>query len=296
LPALVRYLWSRKPRALLSGLVHINTIALLAKSFTPGTRLIISERNTPSLDAKNDEPATRLGYRLAPYLYPRADKIAAVSNGVADDLARSIGVPHQRIEVIRNPVVTEQMLALAREEFQHPWFLAGSPPVLLSAGRLAPAKDYPTLLRAFAKLHARRPCRLMVLGEGELSTDLIKLMEMLGIGPDVAFLGFVINPYAIMSKAALLVLSSRWEGSPNVLVEAMACGLPVVSTDCPSGPREILANGMFGPLVRIGDAEELSSAMAHVLDNPTPRSLLEQGSRPYRSEHAASKYLNLMCD
>jgi glycosyltransferase involved in cell wall biosynthesis len=294
LTPLVRYLWRERPRAILSGLVHINTIALLAKAVTPGTRFVISERNTPSVDKKDRQPAARLGYRLAPYLYRRADAIIAVSGGVADDLSASTGLSRQRIEVINNPVVTDQTLDLARAGFRHSWFEPGAPPVIVAAGRLAAAKDYPTLLHAFAKLRSTRWCRLMILGEGDLLNDLTGLACKLGIKRDVQFAGFVINPYAVMSRAALLVLSSRWEGSPNVLVEAMACGSPVVSTDCPSGPREILAGGKYGPLVPVGDVDALAAAMASILDKPTARFLLEEGSRPYRSASSASRYLDAM--
>lgn len=291
---LVRYLHKERPRAILSGLVHINTIALLAKAIAPRTRIVISERNTPTMDRKDDQPAARLGYRLAPYLYPRADAIIAVSGGVADDLSASTGLARRRIKVIDNPVVTDQTLRLAREEFRHSWFEPGAPPVILAAGRLATAKDYPTLLLAFAKLRSTRSCRLMILGEGILLQDLTKLACELGIKRDVEFVGFLLNPYAVMSQASLFVLSSRWEGSPNALVEAMACDLPVVSTDCPSGPREILAGGKYGPLVPVGDVEALAAAMASMLANPTSRALLQEGARPYRSTHAASRYLDAM--
>jgi len=293
-PPLVRYLHRERPRAMLSGLVHINTIAIIAKSIAPQTRVVISERNTPTLDKKDRHPATRLGYKLAPYLYPRADAIIAVSGGVADDLSASAGLARQRIEVINNPVITDQTLKLAREEFRHSWFEPGAPPVILAAGRLAPAKDYPTLLRAFAKLRPTRSCRLMILGEGSLLSELTQLAAELGIKRDVEFVGFVINPYAVMSQAALFVLSSRWEGSPNALVEAMACGVPVVATDCPSGPREILAGGKYGPLVLVGDVDGLAAAMVSALEKPTPLQLLQEGANPYRSTHAAARYLNAM--
>jgi glycosyltransferase involved in cell wall biosynthesis len=278
----------------LSGLVHINTIAVLAKAFAPDTRFIISERNTPSVDCKDSQPALKLGYRLAPYLYRRADAIIAVCGGVADDLSAFTGLARQRIEVINNPVVTDQTLILAREEFGHRWFEPGAPPVIVAAGRLADAKDYPTLLRAFAKLRASRRCHLMILGEGELLSGLVALTRDLGVADDVEFAGFLLNPYAVMSRASVLVLSSRWEGSPNVLVEAMACGAPVVSTDCPSGPREILAGGKYGPLVPVGDVAGLAAAMASILDRPTPQGLLEEAARPYRSTHSAARYLNAM--
>ena len=291
---LVQYIRKERPRALLSGLVHINILAIAATALAPKTRLVISERNTPSLDIGDHEPAAKLGYRLAPYLYPSADAIIAVSEGVADDLSAFAGLARRRIEAVTNPVITEELLCLAGEEFPHPWLHVGAPPVIMAVGRLAPAKDYPTLLRAFAKLRSMRPCRLLILGDGSLLQDLTTLAHRLEIGSDVEFLGFKINPYAAMSKAALLVLSSRWEGSPNVLVEAMACGLPVVSTDCPSGPREILDGGRYGALVPMGDPDALAAAMSKVLDRPPPRPLLEEACRPYRVSESAARYLEIM--
>jgi glycosyltransferase involved in cell wall biosynthesis len=291
---LIRYLHRERPRAVLSGLVHVNTIALIAKDIAPGARVVISERNTPTSDKKDRQPAARLGYRLAPYLYPRADAIVAVSGGVADDLSASTGLERQRIKVINNPVVTDELLNLARENFDHAWLEPGAPPVILAAGRLAPAKDYPTLLRAFAKVRSTRPCRLMILGDGGLLGQLTQLATDLGIKNEVEFSGFLINPYAAMSRAALFVLSSRWEGSPNALVEAMACGVPVVATDCPSGPHEILSGGKYGPLVPVGDVDGLAAAMASTLENPTSPALLHEGSCPYRSAHAATLYLDAM--
>jgi glycosyltransferase involved in cell wall biosynthesis len=291
---LVRYLRKERPRAILSGLVHVNIVAIAAVSLAPQTRLVISERNTPSHDMGDHEPAAKLGYRLAPYLYPLADEIVAVSAGVADDLSAFARLSRERIETVANPVITDQTLALARGDFPHRWFGVGAPPVVLAVGRLAPAKDYPTLLHAFAKLRAARDCRLLILGDGNLLPELTVLARRLKIASDVEFHGFVINPYAAMSKAAVLVLSSQWEGSPNVLTEAMACGLPVVSTDCPSGPREILDNGRYGPLVPIGNAEALASAMARMLDEPTPRPLLDEGCRPYHAALSAARYLEIM--
>jgi glycosyltransferase involved in cell wall biosynthesis len=294
LPSLVGYLRREQPRALLSGLVHVNTIALLAKTIAPRTRIVISERNTPTLDSKDEQPAAKFGYKLAPYLYPRADAIIAVSEGVADDLSKFAGLARQRIKVINNPVITDQTLELAQEQFHHPWIECGEPPVIVAAGRLVPSKDYPTLLRAFAQLRSTRACRLMILGDGFLLESLSQLACELGIKRDVEFLGFLLNPYAVIAKASLFVLSSRWEGSPNALVEAMGCNVPVVSTDCPSGPREILAAGKYGPLVPVGDFEGLAAAMACMLESPTSSSLLQQGAWPYRSTHAASCYLDAM--
>jgi glycosyltransferase involved in cell wall biosynthesis len=146
----------------------------------------------------------------------------------------------------------------------------GAPPVILAVGRLTLQKDFPTLIRAFARLRARRSARLVILGEGELRDELEALVAELGLTADVALPGFVDNPFSWMRGSALFVLSSAWEGFGNVLVEAMACGTPVVSTDCPSGPAEILENGKWGRLAAVGDAEALARAIAEALDDPNP--------------------------
>ena len=152
------------------------------------------------------------------------------------------------------------------EPFDHPWFAPGAPPVILGAGRLTEQKDFPTLIRAFALVRKKHPARLMILGEGEERSKLETLVQELGLEKEVSLPGFVDNPYKYMKRAAVFVLSSRWEGFPNVLVEAMALGTPVVSTDCPNGPAEILENGKWGELVPVGETQSLASAVLRTLD------------------------------
>ncbi len=199
--------------------------------------------------------------------YPWADEIVTVSNGVADDFASITGLRRERIQVIYNPVVTPEILEKAEEPLNHPWFTPGEPPVILSVGRLAKQKDYPTLIRAFALVHRECPARLMILGEGEERPKLEALIQELGLDDDVSLPGFVDNPYAYMSRAAVFVLSSAWEGFGNVLVEAMAVGTPVVATDCPSGPAEILGGGKWGKLVPVGDIEKIAKAIIETLED-----------------------------
>jgi len=195
------------------------------------------------------------------------------------------------VQVIYNPVVTDQLLAKAAAPLDHPWFVPGSPAVILSAGRLTAQKDYPTLLRAFARLTAGREARLIVLGEGEARGSLEALARDLGVADQIFFASFVENPFAYMARADLFVLSSAWEGHPNVIVEAMACGTPVVSTDCPSGPAEILDNGKYGRLVPVGDADDLSAAMAATLDAPPKAESLRARARMFHANAAAGAYL-----
>jgi len=191
----------------------------------------------------------------------------AVSRGVADDLARLTGLPREKIQVIYNPVVTPELFVKAEEPLGHPWFAAGEPPVILGVGRLHEAKDFQTLIRAFALVRKKRVARLVILGEGEERPKLEALVRELGLEEEVALPGFVDNPFKYMKRAGVFVLSSQWEGFGNVLVEAMACGTPVVSTACPSGPEEILENGRWGRLVSVGDVDALAEAIILTLDD-----------------------------
>ena len=296
IPALVSYLRRERPDAMLSGLVHVNVIAVLAaKIARSGTRVVISERNTISRDV-HDSPtfAIRAAHRAVPWVYPRADAIIAVSRGVAKDLAAFSGVPESRIEVVNNPVVTARLADRIAEPAPHPWLEDGGPPVLLAVGRLAPQKDFPTLLRAFALLRENRDIRLLVFGEGDERPMLEQMAAELGIAESVAMPGYTANPYAAMSRASVFAMTSRWEGSPNALVEAMACGTPVVATNCPSGPSEILEGGRYGPLVPMGDVEAVANGIAHMLDAGVPAAVLKRRAADYHVDAAAEGYLKIL--
>lgn len=295
LPALVRYLRRERPAALLSVL-HANLIALWAKRLAGvPTRVVVSERNTLSQKARHY--ASDLRMRLTPQLvrcfYPWADGIVAVSEGVADDLVQVAGIPRERIRVIYNPIVTPDLRAKAQALLEHPWFGSGEPPVILAAGRLTAQKDYPTLIQAFAQVRKTRAARLLILGEGEERPVLEALIRQLGLEQDVSLPGFILNPYPFMVQAALFVLSSRWEGLPGVLIEALYCGVPLVAADCPSGPREILAEGKYGLLVPVGDPIALSRAIEVTLagkkTHPPRESWL-----PFELETVVRQYLNVL--
>jgi glycosyltransferase involved in cell wall biosynthesis len=223
----------------------------------------------PELELARDLRA-RLGLQLISWFYPWADRITAVSEGVADDLAQAAGIPRERIQVIYNPVVTPEFKAKTEAPLDHPWFAPGEPPVVVGAGRLTIQKDFPALIRAFARVRQARPARLLILGEGEERSALEAVVRQLGVERDVSLPGFVSNPYPYMRRAALFVLSSRWEGLPGVLIEAMYCGARLVATDCPSGPREILADGRYGQLVPVGDVAALADAVRAGLDGHIP--------------------------
>ena len=293
-PALVRYLRRERPAALLTAL-HANVIAVWAKRLAGvPTRVVIGEHNTFSL-AYQQLPALRgwLTLRLVRSFYPWADEIVAVSRGVADDLAQVTGIPRQRIRVVYNPVVMPELRTKAQAPLDHSWFEPGQPPVVLAVGRLAAQKDFPTLIRAFAQVRRTRPARLLILGEGEERPVLEALARELGLEQCVSLPGFVGNPYVYMAHAAVFVLSSRWEGLPTVLVEALYCGAPVVATDCPSGPREILADGLYGRLVPVGDAAALAEAIGATLVGRKPCPPRESWL-PFELETVVNQYANVL--
>jgi len=292
IPSLARYLRTERPEAMLSALNYSNLAALWARRLSGApTRLVVSERNTLSLRA---ERAGDRGLRALPGMirrfYPWADAVIAVSDGVADDLARVAGLPREAIVTTWNPVVSPALAEAAAEPLDHAWFQPGEPPVVLGAGKLRPQKDFATLLDAFAELRALRPARLVLLGEGPEESRLRVRARRLGISADVAFAGFVRNPFAYMARAAVFALSSAWEGLPAVLIQAMACGCPVVSTDCPSGPSEILEGGVHGPLVPVGDARALAAAILRVLDEPGDAERRRRRAQDFSVERAAERY------
>jgi glycosyltransferase involved in cell wall biosynthesis len=186
------------------------------------------------------------------------------------------------------------MLAAATLPVEHPWLAKDAPPVVLGVGRLTEQKDFPTLLCAFTEVAKQRDARLIILGEGQLREALREQARQLGIADKVAFPGFTDNPWAWMRRSAVFVLSSRWEGSPNTLTEALALGTPVVSTDCPSGPRELLSGGDIAPLVPMGDITALSEAILSTLSNPPEAATLVNAVKDYHQDVSAKGYLDAL--
>jgi glycosyltransferase involved in cell wall biosynthesis len=297
LPALAAYLRRRRPAALLAAKDRAGRISVLARALAGTKTRIVLRLGTNLSTAMSGRSALERGLRYWPIrrLYPLVDQIVAVSEGVADDTARIARIPRAGIRVIRNPVITPELLAEAALPCPHPWFAPqappDSPPVILGVGRLQRQKDFPTLIRAFALVRLGRPCRLVILGEGSGRAELDALIQELGLTAEVDLVGFQANPYPFIARASLFVLSSAWEGSPNALTEAMALGTPVVSTDCPSGPRELLDGGRFGPLVPVGDPLGLAAAMGTTLDRPQAPGTLKSAVAEYRQETSARAYL-----
>ncbi|HEU0246284.1 MAG TPA: glycosyltransferase [Gaiellaceae bacterium] len=295
LPALVRYLRREKPQGLASVLDHANVVALWARKLGRYSgRVVVIEQNTLSEAARNGKSRRdRMMPRLVRRFYPWADYVVGVSEGVTEDLARFVSLPAEKLRVISNPIVAPEIGELARAPVDHAWFDGDGGPVFVAAGRLRPQKDFPTLLRAFSHVRAKRPARLLILGEGPEREPLEALARELELSGDVSLPGATTNPYAYMARSTAFILSSRWEGLPTVLIEAMSCGAPVVATDCPSGPREILAGGRYGALVPVGDVQALAAAMDDALDGKLARPPVESWRR-YAIDAVVDEYVPLL--
>lgn len=295
LAPLVRYLRRERPRVLVSSMSHANLIALWAARLAGGTTpVVVTVHNTMSQSTPDEGGlAGWVSLQMLRRFYPRAAGIVAVSRGAADDLTRTTGLPRERVEVIYNPVITPAVLAQAGRRPDHPWLAPGQPPVILGVGRLTRQKDFATLLRAFAEVRRRRPARLIILGEGEDRPALESLARELGVEADVTLPGFHEHALGFMAASALFVLSSAWEGLPTVLIEALAAGTRVVSTDCPSGPREILQDGRLGGLVPVGDEKALAGAMLAALEGSVERPPAE-ALTPFTRDAAVDHYLALI--
>jgi glycosyltransferase involved in cell wall biosynthesis len=291
---LVRLLRELQPTALISALDVTNITALVARSLARvPCRTILSVHTMVSTRIRHAGSwQLRTARHLLPVMYRRADAIVAVSDRVADDLASVAGLPRSRITRIYNPLRPD-LPERAMEPIDEKWF-DHDIPVLVAVGRLVAAKDYPTMLRAVALLRQNRNVRLLILGDGPERDTLERLSETLGLTDCVRFLGFVLNPYPYMKRASAFVLSSAWEGFGMVLIEALACGTPIVSTDCDAGPAEILVNGKFGRLARAGDPVSLATAIAASLEEKHDPNVLKERAQMFSIEEAIAQYSRLI--
>jgi glycosyltransferase involved in cell wall biosynthesis len=268
LPALVQYLRRERPAALLSTLEHSNILAVWASWLSrTGARIVLREANVllPREQMRGMRP--HLLRALMRRFYSSAAAIVAVSKSVAESLIGGLGIRPQQIRTIYNPVVTPDLHRKASAALDDPWFAPGAPPVVLGVGRLVPQKDFTTLIRAFAEVRARRVARLVILGEGKEREALQALAARLGVEADVRLPGFDHNPFRYMQRATVFALSSIFEGLPGALIQAMACGCRVISTDCPGGSREILDGGTIAPLVPPRDPSALAGGLTALLED-----------------------------
>jgi glycosyltransferase involved in cell wall biosynthesis len=269
IPRLVRYLRDDPPDVLIANMEHMAVIAIVARCIARApTRIIITQHNSLAQQFNRRSWQWRVLPPLFRWALARADGIVAVSAGVADEMAEITGVSRTRMTVIHNGVVGPEFLAAARLPTANPLASNGEEPLVLGMGRLVAQKDFATLIRAFAELAADSPGRLVILGEGPLRSDLEQLATELGVADQVALPGFAADAPAWLARADLFVLSSAFEGFGNVIAEALAVGTPVVSTDCPHGPSEILEGGRHGRLVPPGDAPAMAAAMRATLAAP----------------------------
>jgi glycosyltransferase involved in cell wall biosynthesis len=296
LPRFIGYLRRRRPQAILSATHLANEIACIARRVSGSSaRLVVTEHSNLSSDIETSSSSARklLIPRTTRLLYPWADAAVAVSNGVADDLCRTTRLPRNLVQTIYNPIDFERLGAMGAEPCDHPWFSPGQPPVILAIGRLEKQKNFACLLKAFAIVRRERSARLLILGEGSLREALSKMVTDLGLEGDVLLPGFVENPAKYMSRASIFTMSSLWEGMPVALIEALSLGLPVVSTDCPSGPTEVLDGGKYGELVPMDDSQALADAIARVLDGERKPSAAEW-LKQFDSDTIAAKYTALL--
>lgn len=292
---LLRYLRRQRPRALLSDKDRANRTALRAIRLARGpTRCFVRLGTTVSVNLAARGRVQAWIERRSIRRYRDAAGVIVPSHGAAEDLARTSGLAQDAIHVLPNPVTSPRLHELARFPCPHPWMEDPDVPVILGVGSLTPRKDYETLIRAFAEMRRERICRLVILGDGKARSQLEALARELRVERDVLLPGFSDNPYAWISRASVFGHTSRWEGLGIVLVEALALGIPVVATDCPSGPAEVLDHGRHGRLVPVGDASAVAQAMSATLDAPPDRDGLREAAERFRIDTAARAYVQAL--
>lgn len=275
LPALVDYLRKREPAVLFSHLSRTNVVSLAASRLLDiDTAVVPTQHKAFGVEMDRNLKAWAVD-KLVPLLYPSADRIIAVSEGVADSLVEGTTVEREKISVLYNPIDIDDIREQASRGVDHEWIENDDIEVVLFVGRLTEQKDLKTWIRAFARVHAQNPhTRAIIAGKGPLREELQAYAERLGLADVVSIPGYLENAYGYMYASDVFLLSSRYEGLPSVLIEALACGCPVVSTDCPSGPREILGDGKYGQLRPVGDVDGLAEAVVECLNAPAQRSEL----------------------
>ena len=259
---LARYLRKARPDALLAFQDHTSVAAIVAAGIARSpTHVFAAVHSNWRKVLEGADHKQRMLAWIATFAYRYATSVITVSQGAAAAVVSCLGIDRRQVQVIYNPVVTSDLFSRADDRVLHPWFEAGHLPVILAVGRLDSAKDFVTLITSFGRLRKRCPAHLLILGEGGERPALEALVKELGLSEDVALPGFVANPYPYLRQASVFVLSSAWEGLPTVLIEALALGTPIVSTDCESGPSEILDHGRYGALVAVGDVDAMADAM-----------------------------------
>jgi glycosyltransferase involved in cell wall biosynthesis len=296
LTALIGYLRREKPAALLTDKDRVNRTALIARRWSGvSTRLVVRIGTTVTA---NLEKRSAIEKRIQAFsmkrLYRWADGVILPSRSAADDFLNYTGIPESHVHVVPSPVIDERFFRLIEEPVSHSWFQPGAPPMVLEIGELSDRKDAATLVRAFAAVREQRNCRLMLLGEGKERGRLESLVTDVGVSGDVVMPGFVENPYPYLKKAAVFVLSSKYEGAPVVLMEALGAHKSIVATDCPGGSREILENGALGSLVPVGDAPAMAKEILFQMDHPVDAARMSAAAMRYEAGFCADRYLEVL--
>lgn len=298
LPKIIKYIKEKKPIALISASEGVNIITAIAKQFVKNTptKIIISVRTHLSTEYKeSNSRIKRIFPILSRFFYPGVDSIVAVSKGVANDIEQLLNIPIEDINVIYNPIVDESIADLSNEIIDHPIFQKNrNYKIILGAGRLTKQKDFKTLIYAFNEVRKTINSKLVIIGEGNERKNLEKTIKELEIENEVALIGFVQNPYPYMKNSDVFVLSSIWEGFGNVIVEAMATGTNVVSTNCQSGPSEILDNGKYGKLVEVGDYNQLSDSIIKMIEDPKSEKFIKERAYFFSVESTLNEYQKLI--
>jgi len=297
LPALAAYLRRQEPAVLFSHLRHPSIICLGVNKVLDLDTVVVPTHHSAYGTTVEQTPKDRIVQRLVPHLYPAADRIIAVSEGVADSLVEGTPISEGDLSVLHNPVDVETVRERAREPVDHPWIEDDDVEVVLFVGRIAQQKDLETWLRSFKRVHERSPdTRAVIAGQGPRREHLLSVADRHGLSDVVSIPGYVENSYRFMGQADVFLLSSRYEGLPTVLIEALACGCPIVATDCPSGPREILDGGKYGHLAPVGNADALAKAVIETLGDPIAADVLRRRADDFTPESVVDDYEQFIQD
>jgi len=290
-PALVTYLRRKEPAALFPHLEHPSVVCLTINRFLNVDTAVIPTHHSSFGESVDQTPKDRVVGRLIPQLYPASDWIIAVSDGVADSITERTPVGRDDLSVLHNPVDVDSVRRRAREPVDQKWIEDDDTDVVLFVGRLADQKNLETWLHAFKRVHDRNSrVRGVIAGQGPCHDELQSLTAELSLSDAVSLPGYVDNPYRYMGQADVFLLSSRYEGLPTVLIEALAVGCPIVATDCPSGPREILEDGKYGHLVPVDDRAGLADAVAETLESPRDPDALRARADDFSPESVLDDY------
>lgn len=294
IPHLLAYFIKHKPEIVLTPFVQLTLLAVRTRRlFRVPVKIFANIHSVYSIDfaSLNERKRKKRVDDMMKY-YPQCNSLISVSDGAAKDFSKLTGLPEAPIHRIFNPVVTDDLIERSMSRPDHPWFQTDQPPVIIGIGRLVKNKNFDHLIEVFDILREKRECRLVIVGEGPARTDLDSIAENSPFRQDIFFTGRLENPFPYLRYASVMVLTSSYEGLSNTIIEALALGTPVVSTDCPFGPREILEGGRFGELVPVNDVKALSEAILKTLRNPIDHSILVGSAERFRDTDIARSYLS----